>query len=303
MKTTTIYNHAFWNAMRGKKGAYNDMNEGKESDGYIVPTEFNEKYQKALEKENLFRRLATVVNTTSKDGTIHAVASTGVAEWVNESVAFPESADTFRQFPVSSYKLASLSKIKEHFVNDNDFNLEGYLENEFARRFGRSEESAFINGDGINEPTGILNATRGGEIGVTAEGSTVLTYDEVINLYFSLKPEHRRNAVWLMNDETAFKLRTLKDDHGNYLWNQADNTILGKPVEYSNYMPNMVSGEIPIAFGDFSYYNIGDRGTRSFAELKELFAGNGLIGFVAKERVDGKLVLPEAVKILKIKVS
>ena len=300
MKTTTIYNHAFWNAMRGKKGAYNDMNEGKESDGYIVPTEFNEKYQKALEKENLFRRLATVVNTTSKDGTIHAVASTGVAEWVNESVAFPESADTFRQFPVSSYKLASLSKIKEHFVNDNDFNLEGYLENEFARRFGRSEESAFINGDGVNEPAGILNATRGGEIGVTAEGSTVLTYDEVINLYFSLKPEHRRNAVWLMNDETAFKLRTLKDDHGNYLWNQADNTILGKPVEYSNYMPNMVSGEIPIAFGDFSYYWIIERQPLTINVLSEIYLIKGEIGFSGCERLDGRLILPEAVKLLKM---
>lgn len=300
MKTTTIYNHAFWNAMRGKKGAYNDMNEGKESDGYIVPTEFNEKYQKALEKENLFRRLATVVHTTSKDGTIHAVASTGVAEWVNESVAFPESADTFRQFPVSSYKLASLSKIKEHFVKDNDFNLEGYLENEFVRRFGRSKESAFINGDGINEPAGILNATRGGEIGVTAEGSTVLTYDEVIKLYFSLKPEHRRNAMWLMNDETAFKLRTLKDDQGNYLWNQADNTILGKPVEYSNYMPYMVSGEIPIAFGDFSYYWIIERQPLTINVLSEIYLIKSEIGFSGCERLDGRLILPEAVKLLKM---
>ena len=65
-----------------------------------------------------------------------------------------------------------------------------------------------------------------------------------------------------------------------------------------------IAGGAPvIAFGDFSYYNIGDRGTRSFAELKELFAGNGMVGFVAKERVDGKLVLPEAVKILKMKAS
>ena len=56
-----------------------------------------------------------------------------------------------------------------------------------------------------------------------------------------------------------------------------------------------------MAFGDFSYYNIGDRGTRSVGELRELFAGNGMVGFVAKERVDGRLVLPEAVQILKVK--
>ena len=65
----------------------------------------------------------------------------------------------------------------------------------------------------------------------------------------------------------------------------------------------MAAGKPAVAFGDFSYYNIGDRGTRSVAELKELFAGNGMVGFVAKERVDGKLVLPEAVKLLKMKAG
>ena len=117
---------------------------------------------------------------------------------------------------------------------------------------------------------------------------------------FSQKKEYRRNGVWMMSDETALKLRTLKDADGNYLWNQHDNTILGKPVYISEYMPAEQAGARPIAFGDFSYYNIGDRGTRSFAELKELFAGNGMVGFVAKERVDGKLVLAEAVKLLKM---
>ena len=65
-------------------------------------------------------------------------------------------------------------------------------------------------------------------------------------------------------------------------------------------MPAIAASAKTIAFGDFSYYNIGDRGSRSIAELKELFAGNGMVGFVAKERVDGKLVLPEAVKLLKM---
>lgn len=72
-------------------------------------------------------------------------------------------------------------------------------------------------------------------------------------------------------------------------------TLLGYRVYTSAYAPASA-----IAFGDYSYYNIGDRGSRSFAELKELFAGNGMIGFVAKERLDGKLVLPEAVQILKL---
>jgi HK97 family phage major capsid protein len=66
-------------------------------------------------------------------------------------------------------------------------------------------------------------------------------------------------------------------------------------------VPQIAAGAPVIAFGDYSYYNIGDRGTRSFAQLKELFAGNGMVAYLAKERVDGKLILPEAVQILKIK--
>ena len=100
-----------------------------------------------------------------------------------------------------------------------------------------------------------------------------------------------------MNDETAFKLRTLKDCHGNYLWNQADNTILGKPV---NYMPNMVSGEIPIAFGDFSYYWIIERQPLTIKLLHERYLINGEIGFAGCERLDGRLILQKVVKLQKM---
>ena len=79
--------------------------------------------------------------------------------------------------------------------------------------------------------------------------------------------------------------------------------LFGYEVYTSPYVPTIAAGKPVIAFGDFSYYNIGDRGTRSFAELKELYAGNGMVGFVAKERVDGKLILPEAVQILKMKAG
>src|SRR5690554_6267619 len=103
-----------------------------------------------------------------------------------------------------------------------------------------------------------------------------------------------------MNDETAFKLRTLKDSNGNYLWNQADNTILGKPVEYSNYMPNIQSGEIPVAFGDFNFYWIVERQPLTIKVLQELYLHNNEIGFSGYERLGGKLITKDAVKLLKI---
>ena len=111
-----------------------------------------------------------------------------------------------------------------------------------------------------------------------------------------------------MNDQTIAALRKLKDNNGAYLWQpslQAGEVdrLFGYEVYTSPYVPIIAAGKSVIAFGDFSYYNIGDRGTRSFAELKELYAGNGMVGFVAKERVDGKLILPEAVQILKMKAG
>ena len=104
-----------------------------------------------------------------------------------------------------------------------------------------------------------------------------------------------------MNDAPLAQLRKLKDNNGAYIWQPSYQAgeparILGYAVRTSAYAPTDA-----IAFGDYSYYNIGDRGSRSFKQLNELFAGNGMIGFVAKERVDGKLILPEAVQILKLK--
>ena len=117
------------------------------------------------------------------------------------------------------------------------------------------------------------------------------------------KRTHAEDASFIMNDKTIAQIRKLKDNNGAYIWQPSyqagePDRILGYTVHTSAYAP-----ENAIAFGDYSYYNIGDRGTRSFKQLNELFAGNGMIGFVAKERVDGKLILPEAVQILKLKTE
>lgn len=300
MTNQTTYNKAFWNTMRGQV-AYPTVRDMADSTGsYPAPDEFIDSYTTALEKENLFRRIATVVKTTSTEGKIHAVTSTGTAAWVGENIAIPESADTVTQFALESYKLASLTRLKQSFVSDNKFDLEKYLKNEFARRFGREEENAFINGDGIDAPTGILHPTEGAQVGVTATGTDAITYDEVIKLYFSLDKHYRKNAVWVMNDETALYLRTLKDTNGNYLWNHVDNTILGKPVVHSPYMPGIESGEKAIAFGDFSYYWVIERQPLTMKVLNEKYSLEGQIGFAAFERLDAKLIIPESIKLLQL---
>jgi HK97 family phage major capsid protein len=142
----------------------------------------------------------------------------------------------------------------------------------------------------------------------TTGTNNAITADEVMNLIYALKRPYRKNASFLTNDQTLSIIRKLKDANGAYLWQPSyqagePDRLLGYSVHTSPFMPVPAAGAKVIAFGDYSYYNIGDRGTRSFAELKELFAGNGMVAFLAKERVDGKLLLPEAVQVLKIKAG
>jgi HK97 family phage major capsid protein len=114
--------------------------------------------------------------------------------------------------------------------------------------------------------------------------------------------------VWILNDSTVKALRKIKDGNGNYIWQPSvvagqPDTILNRPYHTSIYAPELAAGNVPILFGDFSYYWIADRQGRSFKRLSELYAANGQIGFLASERVDGKLILPEAVRGLSVKAA
>ena len=113
-------------------------------------------------------------------------------------------------------------------------------------------------------------------------------------------------TVWVLNDSTVKALRKLKDNTGNYIWSPSvqagvPDTILNRPYKTSSYVPEIKSGNKCMAFGDFSYYWVADRQGRSFKRLNELFAMTGQVGFLASQRLDGKLILPEAIKTLTIK--
>ena len=198
-------------------------------------------------------------------------------------------------------------KVSEELLNDSVFNLQNYIAKEFARRIGSKEEEAFFMGDGVGKPTGIFNATGGAQVGVTAASATAITLDEVMDLFYSLKSPYRKNAVFIMNDATVKAIRKLKDGNGQYIWQPSltagtPDTILNRPVLTSAYVPTIASGTKSIAFGDFSYYWVADRQGRSFKRLNELYAATGQVGFMATQRVDGKLILPEAIKVLQQKV-
>ena len=306
------YRKYFWDMIRMKdpdRSILNALQIGTDSEGgYLVPDEFEKTLVDALQENNIFRSLAHVIQTTSGDRKIPVVASHGSASWIDEEGAYVESDDAFGQITIGAYKLGTMIKVSEELLNDSVFDIENYLATEFARRIGNKEEEAFISGNGTGKPTGILASTGGAELGVTSASATAITVDELINLYHSLAVPYRKNAVWLMNDSTIQHIRKLKDGNGQYLWQPSlvagtPDTILGVPVKVSRYMPEIASGAKTVAFGDFSYYWIADRQGRSFRRLDELFAATGQVGFRGSQRVDGKLILPEAIKVLQQKAS
>ena len=308
-RASEAYKQAMLTALRTNfRQVSNVLSEGVDANGgYLVPEEYDHRLIDILDEENVMRKLGTRI-TTSGEHKINIAATKPAAAWIEEGGALTFGDATFDQIILDAHKLHVAIKVTEELLYDNAFNLESYIMQQFGKALANAEEDAFINGTGTGQPLGILAATGGADVGVTAKSATAITADELIDLIYSLKRPYRKSAAFLLNDQTLAAIRKLKDNYGQYLWQPSlqagePDRILGYAAYTSPYFPAVAAGKAAVAFGDFSYYNIGDRGTRSFAELKELFAGNGMVGFVAKERVDGKLGLPEAIKLLKMKAG
>ncbi|MHB1364702.1 MAG: phage major capsid protein [Eubacteriales bacterium] len=305
-RATDEYKNAFWKQMKNQSSyeVKNALQIGTDSEGgYLVPDEFERTLISALSEENIFRQLAHVMQTSNGERKIPIVSTRGSASWIEEEGNIPESDDSFGQALIGAYKLGTMIKVSEELLNDNIFDLQGYISKEFGRRIGNKEEDAFFNGDGSGKPTGIFNTTGGAQVGVTSASATAITADEIIDLFYSLRSPYRKNSLFILNDSTIKAIRKLKDGNGVYLWQPSiqagsTDTLMGKKIITSIYVPEIASGTKIIAFGDFSYYWIADRQGRSFKRLNELFATTGQVGFLATQRVDGKLILPEAVKVL-----
>ena len=279
------------------------LQEGTDADGgYLVPAEWDSRLIDSLTENNIMRSLGTTI-TTAGEHKINIAATKPAAAWIEEGGALQFSDATFSQIILDAHKLHVAIKVTEELLYDSAFDLENYITDQFGKALANAEEDAFLNGDGSGKPTGLFHATKGGQIGV-ALSATKIASDDVLSLIYKLKRPYRQNASFIMNDQTLSEIRKLKDNNGAYLWQPSyqagePDRLCGYTIHTSAYAPTLEAGKPVMAFGDFSYYNIGDRGTRSLQQLRELFAGNGMIGYVAKERVDGVLVLPEAVQIMK----
>lgn len=309
--SSKAYKTAFWDSIRRRNwfDVNNVLEVGTDANGgYLVPDEYERQLLQALTDENFFRSLAHVIQTQTGTHTIPIVASHGTASWMNENGLYPESDDTFDQITLSAYKLGTAIKVSEELMNDSVFDLEGYISTEFARRIGAAEEEAFLVGDGSKKPEGVFTKVSSSKEALTEISNTSINFDAMMDVFHSLRSVYRNSAVWILNDSTVKALRKIKDGNNNYIWQPSvvagqPDTILNRPYRTSIYAPELAAGKVPILFGDFSYYWIADRQGRSFKRLSELYAANGQIGFLASERVDGKLILPEAVRGLSVKAA
>ncbi|MBO5534319.1 MAG: phage major capsid protein [Clostridium sp.] len=306
---TDEYSSAFWDMMRGNghlMEVRNALSVGEnEEGGYTVPDEFECRLVKGLEENNIFRQMAHVIRTSSGTRKIPIANDTMEASWIDEGEPIPETDTKFAQTTLSAYKMGALVKVSNELLNDSAFDIAAYIAERFGKTMGLTEEKAFITGSGDKQPTGILNDTVGAQLGVTAASANTVTFDEIFQLYYSLKSPYRAKAAFLCNEELLLQLMMLKDGNGNYIWKPSldiakPDTILGRPVYTSGFMPGVEAGKKVMTFGDYSYYWVADRASRAFKRLNELYAVTDQVGFVTTQRVDGKLILPEAVKVLKM---
>ena len=297
---TSAYADEFRAALKGLPGARNVLDRAISDAGFnYLPESMENKLKTVLKENSIFRSLASVFTGYDGSVAIHTFTYDDYAEFVPEGEEIPITCpdEDFDRLAVNCHKLAVFYKLPIEFVHDSAFNTEDYIAKRTAKNVSKAENKAFLLGDGENEPIGLLNDEGGAEVGVTAD---VLSYDGIIDLFFSVKPEYRKDAVWIMNDKTALTLRKLKNVAGHPIWNEAHDTILGRPVVICNDMPDAEAGEKCILFGDMSYYWIIERSPVCLKILNELFAIRGQIGYMGAEFIDGKLIRSDAVKALKM---
>lgn len=305
-KKAQAYSTAFWETMHtGMPSAA--LKEGSDgSGGYLVPDTYEDTLVEALKDKNVLRRLGHTIHTT-KDLKLPVNLGGGSVGWVTEGEEVPTSDTSFDQVVIRAHKLATSIVLSDELLEDSGFDLERYIRREFGERIGRAEEEAFLTSSGTGRPTGLIHQAPAGAV---TERADTITLDDMIDLMHSVKEVYRKNAVWLISDAAYRQLRKLKYHNGKYAWksspaDEEPERLFGYPVYTTKWLddedPTGIPGSIPVLFGDFGYYWIGDRGRRVMKRLAEVLADHGQVKFIASERVDARLVLPEAIKTLQRK--
>jgi len=274
------------------------MTEGVDAEGgYIVP----ESYQAmVVAKLNIMGRTRGISNVIGTDSTLNipVEGDAPTFAWIDEGNAYGLTQSTFGNTVLNAWKLGGIIKVSEELLQDNMIDFDSYMSGQIAKGIDKGEATAFATGDGVKKPTGYATTATAGPSSTTAAAAAV-TADEIIDIYYDLKEEYRDGATWRMTDKTEKAIRKLKNSDGDYLYAPSMNegeraTLLATPIVIDNSMAELGTGNKFIVIGNFSYYQIGDRGGMSIQRLNEKYADEGFVGIKVYKRVDGKVTLAEA---------
>ncbi|WP_426031029.1 phage major capsid protein [Caulobacter sp. DWP3-1-3b2] len=293
------------------------MSVGSASDGgYLAPTEWDRRINKAMTAKSPMRRLAQIQPTdVNAYSTIWNNAAWG-SGWVGETAARPETTTaTLSPLTFASGEIYAMPAATQRLLDDAGVNVEDWLAGEVEQEFNKQEGIAFISGNGVNKPFGLLTYVTGGAAAAQHPGgvldvvnsghaTTIPNTDILIDFTYGLAAPYRQNASWLMNSLTASAISKMKDGQGNYIWRESlivgqPSVLLGRPVEIDENMPNIGAGALAVAFGDFrAGYLINDRmGTRI---LRDPYSAKPFVLFYTTKRVGAGVQDPRAVRLLKI---
>jgi len=278
--------------------------------GFLVPTDFQTQIVNRLEQTSAVRQAGATVLDTSGGNPIlvPVVTAHSVPEGVVAEGAGPTAdVDTFAQKSLGAFKFPALVKVSVELLQDNAVNLEAYLANELGRKIGRIAGDKYAVGAGTTEPTGVFTAA---DTVTAAADTTSLSTDDVLDLIYSVEPQYRQGASFVMNDAIIAQLRKIKWNIGTdpvgYAWQPSVQAgVPDKLFGYSLYSepaaPSTVAATDKVAaFGDFSRFYIRIAGGISFVRLNERYMDSMMVGFLAWIRTDSNLMDLNAVKVLKM---
>jgi HK97 family phage major capsid protein len=290
------------------------LSVGSDPDGgYLVTSSMSQTIVKTIFETSPLRKLAAVQNISTDSLEIIEDRNTAVAGWTSETASVSDTTTPqIGKKTIPVFELYAQPKATQKLIDDASIDVEAWLADKLADIFGRMENTAFISGDGVGQPRGILTYTAGTDWGqiqqVISASDGAVTADSLFNLYYSLKETYAARASFLMNRAVVKSVRLLKEATTNqYLWAPGlvagvPDTLLGAPVHQAADMPTAATGSLSIALGDFgSAYQIVDRiGIRT---LRDPFTDKPFVKFYTTKRVGGDVVNFEAVKLLKLSAS
>ena len=278
------------------------------SAGYLAPEAYGSEILRALVEYSPIRQYARVMQLAAPEVRLPKRLTGTNAQWVSEIGDRPESTMTFGQVTLTAHEIATYVEISKQLLEDAAYDVEGELRTALSEDFGQKESAAFVNGDGVGKPKGILAAATGIQEVVTGAAATLgsAPADLLIDVMSKLPTAYAQNGAWLLNRTVLASIRKLKDAQGAYLWQPsiqagAPATLLGRPVIEAVDMPNVGAGAFPIVFGDWSGYRIIDRVGLSILVDPFTRATNGIVRFHARRRVGGDVLEPA--KFVKVKVA